>query len=49
LNFSDRLDGNVIEKQLATIAEFGSSQIGPNGEPHRPPRAFLAAQAPLKF
>jgi hypothetical protein len=32
----------VVETQLATIAEFGSPQTGPKGEPNQ---ALLAAQA----
>jgi hypothetical protein len=36
----------VVETQPATIAEFGSPQTGPNGEPNR---ALLAAQAPLRL
>ena len=35
------LGRNVVETQPATIAEFGSPQTGPNGEPNR---ALLAAQ-----
>jgi hypothetical protein len=36
----------VVETQLATIAEFGSPQTGPKGEPNQ---ALLAAQASLRL
>ena len=38
---------NVVEAQLASVAEFGCPQTGPqNGEPNQ---AFLAAQASLRL
>ena len=37
---------NVVETQLATIAELGSPQTGPNGEPNL---TLLAAQASLRL
>jgi hypothetical protein len=36
----------LVETRLATIAEFGSPQTGPNGEPNQ---ALLAAQASLRL
>jgi len=35
-----------VQTDLATIAEFGSSQTSPNGEPNQ---GLLAAQAPLRL
>jgi hypothetical protein len=41
---------NVVEAQLATIAEFGSPQTGPNGENQAPGCSGSgSAQANLRF